>query len=872
MLCHGYVGAATRAQSSCPEPSAWCAMELEAHAELSGGGSDEDDDIARFERQCALRAQAEGYLPDEAEANSEDEDIRVRQKQLVNGSGAPPANGGEWQEKCELLQDKLSRREAELAQVKNDLEMLRGEGLGPEDPQIALKQRLLDLTKKNRRLQVSVDGQRVRLQQLEAEAKRPKEEAKKLAEEMAMQNAALLYGEGGNVEDWKKKYLATSNQLQQVRHELQELRTQTQKQKKVLLKELGTDESIQQVNYFGPNARDMIKDSMKQDQVNAQNLKQMEADLRANGDWECKQNEKATYPKVKHVRDSTMHSFKQVRPMRRHIRDIADLLRELMDPKIQCSETSMRSVLLGIQKASEKAQMIAADGQEKFQSLGKQLQDMQKEYQTKMEAAKKKTEEAEKSAKCKEQEAAAFQRSSVASGSMAVVSGSVPLAKSGIGVVALAGGAEAVAGIPVIGSALTTTTVGWFTTTVAFNPVGIMVGAGFAVGFGILSLKNVADAWACNAQKETALHEKNMAEKQVEECESVVKSSETSKQVAHRMASSAETHGTLWSGVSEAAEALAQTYDSLQDIGRDELRRAAFDSKMEDYIEDLVNLAIDEYLFYLDKTGFSPPNFGCERVAMAVADDPLAVQWKGRAAQIAQLQRQLKDFKASSCTDGGRPTAQVQESAATLAPAVTAAAKNKAVAQAADKRREEFDRLQEEVEKLRQEQTECKRKRDALKSRAVLLESQLRDLKAHVQFLLRKSDDDDALVSMLQKQLGREDAEFQEAAGSDAALRQQNAELQAQLERQAQIVLQLRQKALAASCENGSVPLGPKSVEASVTERQLLERVRFLEAENAKQAQQVQLLKAREAVGGSFNGSSSSFRDHFRDAVDIADR
>ncbi|CAE7228076.1 unnamed protein product, partial [Symbiodinium natans] len=141
-------------------------MELEAHAELSGGGSDEDDDIARFERQCAMRAQAEGYLPDEAEANSDDEDTRLRQQRLVNGSG-PPANGGEWQEKCELLQDKLARREAELAQVKNDLDMLRGEGLGPEDPQIALKQRLLDLTKKNRRLQVTAEGQRVRLQQLE---------------------------------------------------------------------------------------------------------------------------------------------------------------------------------------------------------------------------------------------------------------------------------------------------------------------------------------------------------------------------------------------------------------------------------------------------------------------------------------------------------------------------------------------------------------------------------------------------------------------------------------------------------------------------------------------------------------------------------
>ncbi|OLQ12583.1 hypothetical protein AK812_SmicGene3493 [Symbiodinium microadriaticum] len=502
-------------------------MELEAHAELSGGGSDEDDDIARFERQCAMRAQAEGYLPDEAEANSDDEDTRVRQKQLVNGSGPPPANGGEWQEKCELLQDKwlgrvgLQNPQARRASMlfleshplpfykaKNDLEMLRGEGLGPEDPQIALKQRLLDLTKKNRRLQVSVDGQRVRLQQLEAEAKRPKEEAKKLAEEMVMQNAALLYGEGGNVEDWKKKYLTTSNQLQQVRHELQELRTQTQKQKKVLLKELGTDESVQQ--------------------------------------------------------------------------------------------------------------------------------------------------------------------------------------------------------------------------------------------------------------------------------------------------------------------------------------------------------------------------------AMAVADDPLAVQWKGRAAQIAQLQRQLKDFK---------------DSATTLAPAAAAAAKNKAnwelyatatpelspgeaVAQAADKRREEFDRLQEEVEKLRQEQTEAA-------SRAGLLESQLRDLKAHVQFLLRKSDDDDALVSQSDRAGGMlheskfgvsglwslKDAEFQEAAGSDAALLQQNAELKAaQLERQAQIVLQLR------------------SVEASVTERQLLERLRFLEAENAKQAQQADgrrnspwiliLISSKgeppwhfrctTAVGGSFNESSSSFRDHFR--------
>lgn len=70
-------------------------------------------------------------------------------------------------------------------EVKGDLEMLRNDGLGPEDPQNALKQRLLDLTKKNRRLQVTVDGQRVRLQQLEIEVKKPKEEAKKQAEEIS---------------------------------------------------------------------------------------------------------------------------------------------------------------------------------------------------------------------------------------------------------------------------------------------------------------------------------------------------------------------------------------------------------------------------------------------------------------------------------------------------------------------------------------------------------------------------------------------------------------------------------------------------------------------------------------------------------------
>ena len=46
--------------------------------------------------------------------------------------------------------------------------------------------------------------------------------------------------------------------------------------------------------------------------------------------------------------------------------------------------------------------------------------------------------------------------------------------------------------------------------------------------------------------------------------------------------------------------------------------------------------AIDEYLFYLDKTGFSPPNFGCERVVGRERYAELTKWW-------ASAQKQLTD-------------------------------------------------------------------------------------------------------------------------------------------------------------------------------------------------------------------------------------
>lgn len=452
--------------------------------------SEEDhDDIARFERQCAERARAEGLMEEEeCRSDQEDDQRRKAHAKLVSGSGPSPKDADGWRVRCTALQEKLARREAELAQARSDLDLLRSDSVGPGDVNTELKQRLMDLTKKNRRMQVTVESQKTRLQQLEAELKKPREELKKQVEEIILQNNNAVLGDG-MVEDWKKKFLAASNSLQQVRHESQELRVQLQKQRKVLLKELGADDAVEK--------------------------------------------------------------------------------------------------------------------------------------------------------------------------------------------------------------------------------------------------------------------------------------------------------------------------------------------------------------------------------ALAVADDPNSALWRGRAAQISQLQRQLRELKESIAAGQADPNASLGSDPGepTLAPPRAARAREQvpekeraAISQAAEKRREEFERLQEEAERLRTEHNKSKQKLDAIKSRNSLLETQLRELKAHIQFLLRKSDDDSALVEVLRRQVGRGARSEDYATGElpeVEALRQENAELQGQLERQAQIVLHLRQKSLAAACENGSAKLGPGSVESSTSERQLVERIRFLEAENAKLTEQVRILQGQ---------------------------
>mmetsp|Transcript_608 Transcript_608/g.1490 ORF Transcript_608/g.1490 Transcript_608/m.1490 type:complete len:543 (+) Transcript_608:110-1738(+) len=479
--------------------------------EYSGGSDNEDDDIARFERQCAARARAEG-LPagdeddDAGDQSDGQDDLQIRRVRLVNGAGSPK-NEGDWREKCQGLLEKLARREQELSQVRSDLELVKSDGLGAGDVSTELKQRLMELTKKNRRMQVTLESQKSKIQQLESDVKKTHNVDKKQAEELKMQDNDALYAVGA--EDWKNKYLVASNQLQQVRHDMQETRVQVQRQKKVLLKELGTEEAMEK--------------------------------------------------------------------------------------------------------------------------------------------------------------------------------------------------------------------------------------------------------------------------------------------------------------------------------------------------------------------------------AMSVADDPNDISWKGRAAQISQLQRQVRELRergpeAASTAEGGETPQRPQRGGRHD----QAGEKERAVLdKAAEKRREEFDRLQEEVERLRGAEAEFKRKREALKSRSGLLEGQLRELKAHVQTLVGKSQNDDALVEALRRQLGRRGEDSREGAmspsgGSSAEaerLKRDNADLNAQLERQALIVQQLRQKTLEQAVENGSTRLGPKSAESGTSERQLIDRVRFLEAENARQTEQVRLMKDRygdEGVGRPFSAESSIVKDKLR--------
>jgi chromosome segregation ATPase len=295
----------------------------------------------------------------------------------------------------------------------------------------------------------------------------------------------------------------------------------------------------------------------------------------------------------------------------------------------------------------------------------------------------------------------------------------------------------------------------------------------------------------------------------------------------------------------QAEEIAAQTYGAMLGDGSEDWKKKYLQAsnKLQEARQEAHELKTEMHRHKKVLIKELGPDEPLEKV-LATADDPGAAGWKGRAAQIAQLQRHLREMK-EQVKRVGEPSEADTEKAVPRRSAAAAEKDRAAVDKAAEKRREEFDRLQEEVEKLRSDQADAKRKREGLKSRNAVLEGQLKELKAHVTTLVQKSENDDELVSALRRQLGRHGPSMQldDISEETENLRQENEELQAQLERQAQIVLQLKQKSLAATCDAGSVRLGPRSLDPQTPTGALSERVRFLEAENAKHVEHVKLLQ-----------------------------
>ena len=423
------------------------------------------------------------------------------------------------------------------------------------------------------------------------------------------------------------------------------------------------------VAFFGPNGRETLQKCMQQDNLAAQNLTRMENSLKAQGDWDGAKRI------VKYVKKASSNSLHQIIPMRGHLEEVAELLIESMDTKVQTDASALREVLLSIHSSAQEAQKIARDGKQHFEDVAQEVEDLKKQYESKAEKAKC---EAEQYQQLADKKGRAAKESATVSGLNAVVSGTssvVPLGNAGIGIVGATAGAQAVSSIPVIGAALTTTTTttasagglsGLFgstvtTTAVVFNPVGLMVGTAFAVGFGLLALKSGADAWTYGGQKHEALAEKGEAEKQKEACEKTVKESKETQQIAEKMVDTANIHESLWEGVSISADLAAQKFNQLKRIDPQGSRRYKFDQKMKAYASDMCDMvkAIDEYLFCLEKLGFLPPNFHLESVVGQTRYCEIDKAMKSAQSQLAALTAEDSSSPAPAVDSrSGAPAAQ----------------------------------------------------------------------------------------------------------------------------------------------------------------------------------------------------------------------
>mmetsp|Transcript_46878 Transcript_46878/g.106306 ORF Transcript_46878/g.106306 Transcript_46878/m.106306 type:complete len:502 (-) Transcript_46878:117-1622(-) len=195
------------------------------------------DDIEAFERNLKDRnGHGAGVNFDVAEDEASSDDDVIRQARAMR----QPLSNADWQAKCDALELKLGQKEFELQRAHEEMDLLRQDmSVGGIDNEV--KQKLLELTKKNRRQTTTLETQKSKIRQLQTEVKKLSEGgAGKPAQDVPL-NVAHEFG----MEDFRKKYLTASNKLQELRHEFQSLKVLAHRQKKVLLKELGTEEHIE---------------------------------------------------------------------------------------------------------------------------------------------------------------------------------------------------------------------------------------------------------------------------------------------------------------------------------------------------------------------------------------------------------------------------------------------------------------------------------------------------------------------------------------------------------------------------------------------------------------------------------------------------
>merc|ERR1719353_197644 len=153
------------------------------------------------------------------------------------------------------------------------------------------------------------------------------------------------------------------------------------------------------------------------------------------------------------------------------------------------------------------------------------------------------------------------------------------------------------------------------------------------------------------------------------------------------------------------------------------------------------------------------------------------------------------------------------------------------VSKMADERRQQLERQAQELAAVKGEVEGLRKREQGARSRSQVLEGQMRELKANVQTLLTKGEHDDETIAALRKHADQLQAQGGSRGGDVDS--ETVREMEEQIQRQSHIILQMRQKTLQQSVEDGQNSDDPAR------------RVRYLDAENKKLQEHVNMLEGQ---------------------------